>query len=397
MTAKVAWAGNINLRIDVKKLKTVLKFIIALGIVCIVIYKISFSPIPVNSSQVRDGAIKQEVMGTGTLEARVQAIISAKISGRLAEVLVDQGDRVKKGQLLAKLDDADLAQQVEIAKAEITATKAGIDRIAAEITSAEATVAQARSAHNRMEQLSKVKAVSDQDLDDAIEKRAVAEAQLRRTELAKVEIEHQVFKAEKSLQYYQEKLADTNIYAPFDGLITRRERDPGSVLVPGSSILQIISTDQMWVSAWVDETAMAGLAINQPAQIVFRSEPERFYNGTVARIAPLADRETREFLVDVLITELPKLWAVGQRAEVYIETANKDSALLVPSNAVCWRNGKPGLYISNDKHAQWRNLELGLRGKDMVEVQNGVSLNDVVIWPMDVKSAIVENRAVRTK
>ena len=206
MTAKVAWAGNINLRIDVKKLKTVLKFIIALGIVCIVIYKISFSPIPVNSSQVRDGAIKQEVMGTGTLEARVQAIISAKISGRLAEVLVDQGDRVKKGQLLAKLDDADLAQQVEIAKAEITATKAGIDRIAAEITSAEATVAQARSAHNRMEQLSKVKAVSDQDLDDAIEKRAVAEAQLRRTELAKVEIEHQVFKAEKSLQYYQEKL-----------------------------------------------------------------------------------------------------------------------------------------------------------------------------------------------
>ena len=362
------------------------------------IYRFYFAPVAVNSSPAKIGAITSEVMGTGTLEARVQATISAKISGRLSEVLADQGDRVTKGKLLARLDDADFGQQVEIAKAEVIATKAGVDRAVAEITSAQATTVQAKSAYNRIEQLSKLKAVSDQDLDDAILRRDVAEAQLRRAELAKVEIERQVAKAESSLRYYQEKLGDTTIYAPFDGLIIRRDRDAGTIVVPGSSILQMVSTEQMWVSAWGDESAMSGLAVGQGAHVIFRSEPGKSYNGTVARLAPLADRETREFLVDVLVKELPKVWAVGQRAEVYIQTGSKDNALIVPSKTVVWQNGKPGLYISNNGHAKWKNIELGLKGSESVEILSGINVNDVVIWPYDAKSkGIIENRAVRTK
>ena len=374
------------------------KTALVLIVVLVIVYRLYFASVAVNSSSAKIGPITSEVMGTGTLEARVQATISAKISGRLSEVLADQGDRVTKGQLLARLDDADFGQQVEIAKAEVIATKAGVDRAVAEITSAQATTVQAKSAYNRIEQLSKLKAVSDQDLDDAILRRDVAEAQLRRAELAKVEIERQVAKAESSLRYYQEKLGDTTIYAPFDGLIIRRDRDAGTIVVPGSSIMQIVSTEQMWVSAWVDESAMSGLAVGQPAHVIFRSEPGKSYNGTVARLAPLADRETREFLVDVLVKELPKIWAVGQRAEAYIQTASKENALLVPSNAVVWQNGKPGLYISSNGHAMWKNIELGLKGSESVEILSGINVNDVVIWPYDAKSkGIIENRAVRTK
>lgn len=373
------------------------KIALVLIIAWVVIYRLRFAPVPVESSAAKIGTITAEVMGTGTLEARIQAIIGAEISGRLSDVLVDQDSRVTKGQLLVTLDDGDLRQQMEMAKAEVEATKASIDRAAADVNSAQATAIHARAFYNRVMPLAQNKVVSEEDFDNAIQQRDVAEAQLRRSELAKVETERQLAKAEATLRYYEEKLSDTKIFAPFDALVIRRDRDPGAIIVPGSSILQIISTEQMWVSAWVDESAMAALVIEQPARVVFRSEPNKYYKGTVARISPLADRETREFLVDVLVKELPKTWAVGQRAEVYIQTASKDNALLVPSKAITWQKGKPGLFISNEGHAKWVDVETGLQGKESVEILSGLKAGDIVIWSQDIKNAITENRAVRTK
>jgi HlyD family secretion protein len=363
----------------------------------VAVYRLKFSPLPVESSVVKTGPIVSEVMGTGTLEARVRAIVSARISGRLSDVLADQGDSVKKGQLLATLDDGDLRQQVAIARAEVEATRAGIERSAADVNTAQATAVHARAFYNRVMPLVEKGVVSRDNFDNAQQQKDVAESQLSRARLAKVELEHQLVKAKAALKYAEEKLDDTRICAPFDALIIQRDRDPGAIVVPGSSILQIISTEQMWVSAWVDESAMAALAVGQPARVVFRSQPDKSYPGTIARIAPLADRQTREFQVDVLIEQLPQTWAVGQRAEVYIQTAHKDGVLLAPANAVVWQKGKPGLFISNDGHAKWMNIEVGIRGGDSVEILSGLSADDVVIWPRDAKTPIQPNRAVRTQ
>jgi HlyD family secretion protein len=374
------------------------KISLVLLIALVVVYRLYFAPVAVEHFAVKTGPITEEVMGTGTLEPRVQATISAKISGRVSRVLVDQGDRVTKGQVLAILDDGDLRQQVEIAKADEAATKAGVDRAAADVVSAEATALHSRSVFARIATLAKQEAVSRQDLDDATQQHDVAEAQLSRAQLAKVEIERQVIKAEAALQYSQEKLSDTQISSPFDGLVIRRERDPGAIVVPGSSILQVISTEEMWVAAWVDESAMANLAVGQGARVTFRSEPGKSYKGTLARISPLADRETREFQADVLVKELPKTWAVGQRAEVYIKTASKEDAMIVPQKAIVWQKGKPGLFVSNGGHAMWKSVELGLRGADMVEIRSGLAANETVIWPAGAKdAALTEGRTVRVQ
>ena len=361
-----------------------------------VVYRLRFAPLPVDSCRVAMGPIVSEVMGTGALEARTQATISAKISSRLAQVLADQGDRITKDQVLATLDDGDLRQQVEVAKADVAASEAGVEHATAGIVSAEATAVEARASYVRSAELRKGGFISDEDLDQATRQRDVAGAELRRAQLAKVEIERQVQKAQESLRYYQERLADTIIRGPFDGLVIQRSREPGDIVVPGSAILQIISTDQMWVSAWVDESAMSSVKTGKPARVVFRSEPNKSYAGTVSRMAPLVDRETREFVVDVTVKELPKTWAVGQRAEVYIQTARKDQALLVPPAAIIWQGKKPGVFISNAGHAAWRSVELGLRSDDAVEVLKGLAPGEVVIWRPDPKGAVLtEGRAVR--
>jgi RND family efflux transporter MFP subunit len=189
--------------------------------------------------------------------------------------------------------------------------------------------------------------------------------------------------AEKNLAFQQERLGFARILSPYDGLVTRRDRDPGGVVVPGASILQLVSTDEIWVSAWVDETASVELAAGQRARVVFRSEPEKVFPGEVVRLGRETDRETREFLVDVRVRELPPNWTLGQRAEVFIETMRKTQSLALPQRFLQWRGGKPGVFVADHGRAAWRNVTVGLRGHDTVEVAEGLSAGDVAIAPTD--------------
>jgi len=208
----------------------------------------------------------------------------------------------------------------------------------------------------------------------------VAEAEFSRAEAGLIEAQKQVIAAEKTLEYHHARLADTVIAAPFDGLIVRRDRDPGNVVVPGSSVLVLVSTDELWISAWVDETEMDRLRPGQPARVVFRSQPNKSYAGEVARLGREADRETREFLMDVWVRELPTNWAVGQRAEAYIEVARKQDVTLLPAHLVSRRDGQPGAWVASDGKARWHDITLGLRGHEVVEVVDGLAAGDAIIF-----------------
>lgn len=367
-------------RISLRKL---LPWLIVIAIVAFAVYRLKFSPTPVKAHTVATGEVRGEVMGTGTLEARVKTTISPRIQERLAEVLVDQGDYVKSGQLLARLDDAETRQQVAIAEASLAAARATVERVKSDEARAQAVLKQAQLDHRRSTELLAGKIAAQADFDKTAEVLHVAEADLKRAQAANVEAQSQVFTAEKTLLYQKEHLAFTEMRSPYDGLVTRRDRDPGGIVVPGASILQIVSTNEIWVSAWVDETAMAGLKEGQPARVVFRSEPAKAYPGEVARLGREADRETREFVVDVRVKELPENWTIGQRAEVFIETGRKPNVVVLPSQFVRWRENKPGVFVSDHGKARWREVTLGLRGIQNVEVTQGLSAGDQIVRPVE--------------
>ena len=171
------------------------------------------------------------------------------------------------------------------------------------------------------------------------------------------------------------------IRAPFEGLITRRHREPGDVLVPGSPVFSLIATGELWISAWVDETEMARLAPGEGARVVFRSLPAGDFRGTVSRLGAEVDRETREFIVDVRVSELPKNWAIGQRAEVYIEVGRVEDAVVVPSRLIERRAGAPGVFVLEAGRARWRAVVLGLSGRGIVEVKEGLEAGVQVLEP----------------
>ncbi|MFO1512937.1 MAG: efflux RND transporter periplasmic adaptor subunit [Verrucomicrobiota bacterium] len=357
------------------------KWLLLAAIVVVVIYRAKFAPMPVEAIEVKPGVVVSEVMGTGTLEARVKTTISPRIQERLAEVLVDQNDFVKAGQLLARLDDGELKRQVEVAEASLAAAKATAERVRVDEARARAVEQQAQQDHKRVSDLLATKVSSTAEMDKAVEQLRVAEADLQRARAATVEAGQQVITAERNLDYQRERLTFSELRSPYDGLITKRERDPGGVVVPGSSMLQLISTNELWVSVWVDETASARLALGQKARVLFRSQAEGNYIGEVARLGRETDPETREFLVDVRVRELPPNWTIGQRAEVFIETRRKSDAVAVPQTCLQWRDGKPAVLVAEHGKASWRDVTLGLRGRDSVEVAQGLAAGERVVLP----------------
>ena len=189
-----------------------------------VVYRVKLRPIPVAGHTAGMGEVRAEVMGTGTLEARVKTVISPRIQGRLAEVLVDQGDAVKAGQVLARLDDEELKRQVAVAQAALDATRATVERVRADEARARAVQKQALLSHGRATELMATKVVSQTDLDEAVEALGVAEADLARAQAAIVEAGSQVRTADMNLLYRREQLAFTEIQSPYEGLVVRRDR-----------------------------------------------------------------------------------------------------------------------------------------------------------------------------
>jgi multidrug efflux pump subunit AcrA (membrane-fusion protein) len=149
-------------------------------LVAVIVYRVKFAPVPVAAHEIKLATIVAEVMGTGTLEARVKTTISSRIQKRLAEVLVDQNDRVKAGQLLARLDDGELKQQVEVSAAALSAARATAERVRVDEARAQAVEKLARLDHQRVSDLLITKVSPQGEFDKAVKQLHVAEADLKR-------------------------------------------------------------------------------------------------------------------------------------------------------------------------------------------------------------------------
>ena len=356
-----------------------LKWLLLPVVAAVVVYGVRFAPVPGVGHTVATADVTGETMGTGTLEARLAASLGPRITGRLTAVTVDQGDRVTAGQLLATLDDAEARRHLEAAEAARASAAATVARVRTDEARAQAVLNRARLDHTRAVSLVESRSAAESDRDKATEQLRIAEADVARGRAAIAEAVQAQAAAESQVALQQELLAHTRLVAPFAGLIVRRDRHPGDVVNPGATVLHLIATEELWVSAWVDETASAALAADQPARVIFRSAPATALPGRVARLGRETDRETREFLVDVRVERLPAHWTIGQRAEVFIETGRRPGVLALPATFLVHRDGVAGTWVLRSGRAQWQPLTLGLRGASLVEIRSGLAAGDRVV------------------
>ena len=339
-------------------LTIVLALVIAAGAIA---WTLFFRPVDVQISQSERDVLVQ-VFGLGTVEARVTSKTGFKVSGVLVELRADVGDRVAKGAVLARLDDREQSARLARAKAASEQAEANLQRATASVQKAQANYANAKTINERRQKLVQSATTSIESAETAktTQDAALADVNLATSDVA---VARAAIGDAKAQQQQEAATLDFHaLAAPYDAMVTARQKELGSALGAGEPVFTLIDPNSVWVLAFIDESKAGEIQVGEPADVVLRSHPGQRLRGKVARIEPESDRVNEERRVEIVYEKLPDTFYLGEQAEVYITTVRLPQALLVPEAAIVGLAKNRGtVWTVEDGHLQQHEVMLGHR------------------------------------
>lgn len=321
-------------------------------------------PIAVEVARYEDD-VAIEVFGLGTVEARTLSRLGFEVPGSLAELHGDFGDKVTKGQLLAKLQDGEQRAKVDFAKAAVAQTEALSRQARVALERAEVALRQKQSISVRREELSRKGATSSETNEDARAAYEMARVDVTLAESAIAVADENLAQSKALLEVEEAKLAKHRLSAPFDAVIVNRQRDLGSMLSPGEVLFTLVDPRTIWVLSYIDEARAGPIRAGQPAAITLRSMNDRRFKGRVARIEIESDRINEERRISISCEDCPRDFHLGEQAEVVIMVDTIGSALMVPMSAVSQFSGKTGkVWVVEDGTLTQMSVTLGRQTLD---------------------------------
>jgi RND family efflux transporter MFP subunit len=339
------------------------------------------APVPVATVSVESRPITPSLFGIGTIEARFTYKIGPTVAGRIKRVDVDPGDSVKAGQMLGEMDPVDLDDR-------IAAQEAAIKRAQAAILAAEAQVRDALARQNyaeaqaiRYEQLWQTRVVSEVAIEGKRQDRQVAEAVLAAARSNLDAARQELLRISTDRDGLVQQRASLHLLAPADGLVAVRNADPGTTVVAGQPVVEVIDDRRLWINARFDQISAAGLATGLPASITLRSRPNHAIAGRVLRVDPVADSITEETLAKIVFDTTPDpLPPIGELAEVTVALPALRPTPVIPNAALQRVDGKPGVWRIMDGRLQYRPVKLGPADLDgHVQVLEGLDHGDQIV------------------
>lgn len=327
--------------------------------------------------QAAQATVAMRVVGPGTVQARVPVTLSARITATVSRLEADVGDAVKRGQVLAQLDDRDLTARRGVVGSQQESLVLQVEAARAAVAKAEADLDLARSRQRRDADLLRSGFVSQSVLDasEAALRGAGASLDNARALLAARAAEVRALAQEA--RYSDTVLSFTRIVAPMDGVVILRQVEPGTTVVPGTPIFRLADPATLWVAMRVDESVVARVEAGQVASIRLRTGERA--SGKVARIARLSDAATRELEVHVSFDRPPQRFAIDQEAEVTIQVG-QESGLVVPVTAIArGPDGAAGVLVVSEGRAVFRPVETGPADANGVIVRKGLAAGDKIV------------------
>ncbi|MBA3319545.1 MAG: efflux RND transporter periplasmic adaptor subunit [Gemmatimonadales bacterium] len=288
---------------------------------------------------------------SGSLEPEQSATVTAEVGGSVLRTYADAGERVKRGQLLARLDD--------------TAVRHGFLSARSAVRSAETALTLARRNAERTERLAEAGAVAERDLEAA--------------RLDATNAEGGLADARARLSNAQEQLDDTQVRAPFDGIVSERPTDAGAVVQVGATLLTIVDPTRLRLEASVPAEQLGRL--RQGTEVEFTVNGlDRRITGKIERVNPVVDPATRQVRIYVAIPNQDQALVAGLFAEGRVATDTK-RAVAVPLGAVDSRGNTPTLHLVKAGRVKENPVELGVRDEaaELVEVVAGVAEGDTLL------------------
>jgi RND family efflux transporter MFP subunit len=292
--------------------------------------------VPVEISRVRRRTISSYIETHGALEAENEVDVVARAAGPIVELNVEEGDRVAKGELLARLDDAEYRAQMEIARVALV---------------------EATQAYERAKSLAASELLSPESYEQA---RAAYDSSRAQVEASGI------------------LLGYTEIRAPFDGLIINRYVDFAEQIGANSALFRISDFDPLLCPIQVPERELPKLRVGQKAYAIVEPWPDRRFPAGVLRVSPVVEAATGTVKVTLEVDADPKL-RPGMFARVFVETAQHPDALVIPKSALSLESIGDTVYVAVDGVAERREVELGVREGDYVQVVSGLAENEPIV------------------
>ena len=310
------------------------------------------------------GTIESALEISGTLAARSRVGVKPKLPGRLERILVDIGDRVRDGQVVATIDRGEVDAQVDAAVAAVNVAKAALD-------SADATLTHAASEHARARTLFEAGAVPRQRLEvaETAHRAAAAQRDLAQANLAQ---------AEAAVRRTREVQRDTTLYAPVSGYVVERHYDPGAI--PGDlPVVVVADISQLRLEAGVSEFEAGRLKTGMPAVLSVQAKPGARYDGQLVAIAPEVDPRNRHFRIEVRVPNPDAALLAGMYATARLVVASVDSAVVIPREALVTRNGTRLAMKVEGESVKPVAVTEGLTDGRRVQITSGLAPGDQVL------------------
>lgn len=313
---------------------------------------------------ISQSTVPDALESVGTLHAAEMAQLSSQMMGNVVAVNVREGDRVRRGQVLAIIDDAQPRAVLERAQAGVNAADHDAAAAEADYVFAEATM-------KRYQILFDKKSVSPQEMDEVKARFQGASAKREMARSGQAQSKAALAQARTAFNY-------TRIVAPFDGVVTERKVDPGALAAPGMPLLTVEGSGRFRLEANVDESGLRYVKMGQAVPVAFDGVGDQSFNGTVVQIAPAADPGTRSFVVKIELPADPALRS-GLFGRARFAKGERQS-LIIPRSSLITRGQLQAVYvIGTDGTVSIRYVTIGGASGDKVEALSGITSGDRIV------------------
>jgi HlyD family secretion protein len=327
-------------------------------------------PMTVELADVKRGNVAQQIQVVGNLIGAATVTATPKVSGRLEAVTVRLGDRVGRGQRLAKIEDSELQEQLKQAEASHAVAQATIRQRDADLKLALTNLERSRNLFDRQ-------LIPKQTFDDNDARYQAAQAQV---DLAQAQLQS----ARSRLDELKINLSNTVITSPVNGFVASRTLDPGAWVTPNSTFLSLVDISTVRLIANVVERDLRRIHVGLEADVEVDAYPGEKFVGRVAHMAPILDPATRTAQIEIEIANTAFRLKPGMYAKVNFTVDKRENTLVVPANAVVDVGGKRGVFqpaegTGEGNVAKFRAIEPGVTTADLVEVAGGLQEGERII------------------
>jgi RND family efflux transporter MFP subunit len=330
------------------------------------------------------------VSASGTLAADDQFVLGTKVVGRLGEINVDLGSRVKKGQAIARINPSDYRLRVEQADAALQQSRVRLglpasgnsDKVDIEQTSlvrqGAAVLKEARLSHDRMVELWERKLIARSELDTAVSQLAVAEGRYQDA-IEEVRNRQAVLVQRRSeLEIARQQLADTAIVSPIDGAVSERQAAVGQYLPAGAPVVTLVRTHPLRLRLAVPEREAGLVRVGQTVDLTVEGDTNK-YQGRVARLSPAIAESSRTLMIEAEVPNNQGVLRPGSFAKAEIVIESGQSVVTVPQDAIVTFAGIEKVLTVAEGTAIEKRVRTGRRIDDRVEIIEGIAAGDEVV------------------